>query len=109
MAYDEALAARIHDVLADEDGLAEKKMFGGLAFLIGGNMCCGVVGEELMVRVGPDAYAAELARKHARPMDFTGKPMKGMLYIEPAGCKTTRDLSAWVKRGLKFARSLPKK
>ena len=109
MAYDDALAARIRDVLDDEAGLEEKRMFGGLAFMVGGHMCCGVVGDELMVRVGPDAYADALAREHARPMDFTGRPLRGMVYVGAAGLKTKKALATWVKRGLSFARALPKK
>jgi TfoX/Sxy family transcriptional regulator of competence genes len=109
MAYDEGLAARVRDILDGVAGLAEKRMFGGLAFMVGGNMCCGVVGDELMVRVGPDAHDDALTQAHARPMDFTGRPMKGMVYVAPAGLKTAKALSAWVKRGLTFARSLPKK
>ena len=109
MAYDQALAARIRDVLHDETRVIEKKMFGGLCFMVGGHMCVGVVGDELMVRVGPDAYDKEVSRKHARPMDFTGKPMKGMVYVAAPGLRTTRELSAWVGRGVKFARSLPKR
>lgn len=73
MAYDEGLARRVHAVLSGRDGVVEKKMFGGLAFMIEGNMCCGVIDESLMVRVGPDGYEDALARPHARPMDFTGR------------------------------------
>lgn len=109
MAFDEGLAHRLREALADEAGLVERKMFGGLAFMLGGNMCCGVVGERLMVRVGPAAYDAALKRPHARPMDFTGKPLKGMIYVDPEGFESDKDLAAWVKAGVSFARSLPAK
>ncbi|MCB0220664.1 MAG: TfoX/Sxy family protein [Chrysiogenetes bacterium] len=109
MAYDEKLAERIRNVLAARKGVSEKKMFGGLAFLIGGNMACGIVGDELMVRVGPDAHEKSLAEKHVRPMDFTGRPMKGMVYVAPAGIKAGPSLKKWVLRGTDFAGSLPRK
>lgn len=109
MAYDEGLAQRLREALEDEPGLAEKKMFGGLAFLIGGHMCCGVVGDELMVRVGPDAYEEALAAPHAREMDFTGRPMRGLVTVGVEGFDADRDLRAWVERGARFARALPPK
>ena len=109
MAYDEGLAQRIREALEDVAGTAEKKMFGGLAFLVRGNMCAGVVGDELMVRVGPDAYAAALELPHAREMDFTGKPMKGLVYIDCQGIDSDADLAAWVGRGVAFAGALPAK
>lgn len=109
MAYDEGLAQRIRERLDEERGVTEKRMFGGLAFLVDGNMSVGVVGEELMVRVGADAYEATLALPHAREMDFTGRPMKGFVYVATAGFEGDEDLGAWVDRGLDFARSLPRK
>jgi TfoX/Sxy family transcriptional regulator of competence genes len=84
-------------------------MFGGLAFMVRGNMCCGVVGEELMVRVGADGHADALAAPHARPMDFTGRPMKGMVYVAREGVAADADLRGWVERGAAHARSLPAK
>jgi TfoX/Sxy family transcriptional regulator of competence genes len=109
MAYDEDLAGRLRDTLKRRRGVKEKKMFGGLAFMVHGNMCVGIVGEDLMVRVGPDATADALKRKHARPMDFTGKPLKGMVYVGPKGIRREQDLRSWVELGLKFAKTLPKK
>jgi TfoX/Sxy family transcriptional regulator of competence genes len=109
MAYDEGLAHRLRELLEDREGIAEKKMFGGLAFLLHGHMCCGVVGDELMVRVGPEAYADTLARPHAREMDFTGKPLRGMVYVATEGFDADGDLRAWVERGVAFASSLPPK
>lgn len=109
MAYDETLAGRVRAALAGEPGYSERKMFGGLCFMLHGHMTCGVVKDELMVRVGPDAYAEALALPHAREMDFTGRPMKGMLYVAPAGLATEPALRQWVERGALHARSLPPK
>ena len=109
MAYDEVLAERIRGVLARRRGVAEKKMFGGIAFLVNGNMACGVVADALMVRVGPDAYADALDRPHASEMDFTGRPMKGMVYVARPGIRTAKLLKDWVDRGVSYARSLPAK
>lgn len=109
MAFDEQLAERIRTTLKRRRGIAEKKMFGGLSFLARGHMFCGVVGDELMVRVGPNAYEAALARKHVREMDFTGRPLRGMVYVGAAGIRSSRQLGSWVDRGLEFARSQPAK
>ncbi len=109
MAYDEGLAQRIRELLEERDDVREKKMFGGLAFLLSGNMCCGVVGDELMVRVGPDAYPRALERPHAREMDFTGRPMRGMVYVGVGGVAEDADLRGWVESGTAFASSLPPK
>jgi TfoX/Sxy family transcriptional regulator of competence genes len=109
MAYDEGLAERLREAVEDDPRVSQKKMFGGLCFLVAGNMCFGVVGEELMVRVGPDAYQECLAKAHAREMDFTGRAMKGMVYIGTKGFESDEDLSAWVQRGTAFAGSLPAK
>ncbi len=109
MAYDEALAARIRSAFEGQPGVAEKKMFGGVAFMVGGNMACGVTSDELMVRVGPDNYEDALSRPHARPMDFTGRPMRGMVYVTRRGFESDQDLAAWVESGASFARSLPAK
>lgn len=109
MAYDEGLAQRIRETLAESDGTVEKKMFGGLAFMLHGNMCIGVSGDDLMVRVGPEAYAEALAQPHARQMDFTGKPLRGFVYVDPLGIESDEDLEAWIERGTRFARSLPAK
>ncbi len=109
MAYDEKLAERIREVLKRRRGVSEKKMFGGLAFMVRGHMACGVIGDDLMVRVGPDAYEAALKKTGARPMDFTGRPMKGMVYVAPRGHTRAPSLKAWVEQGLSYARSLPPK
>ena len=109
MPYDEGLAQRIRDALEDRSDVSEKKMFGGLAFLLGGNMCVGVIGEDLMVRVGPDAYAEAVRQPHARKMDFTGRPMKGFVYVGCDGIESDENLRRWVARGVDFAGSLPSK
>ena len=109
MAYDEGLAQRLRESLEGRSGLSEKKMFGGLAFLIHGNMCLGVSGEELMVRVGADAYEEALAQPAAREMDFTGRPLRGFVYVGTEGFESDEDLRTWVERGLGFADSLPRK
>ncbi len=109
MAYDEALAARIRSAFEGEANVTEKKMFGGVAFMVDGNMACGVTGDELMVRVGPDNHEDALSRPHARPMDFTGRPMRGMVYVARPGFQSDPDLAAWVESGASFARGLPPK
>ncbi|WP_226645438.1 TfoX/Sxy family protein [Microbulbifer variabilis] len=107
MAYNETLAEKVRNLLQGSQGLSEKQMFGGLAFMLNGNMACGVVGEELMVRVGPDNYQDALAERYTRPMDFTGRPLKGMVYVEEDAVE--QDLDQWVNRGVEFAGSLPPK
>jgi TfoX/Sxy family transcriptional regulator of competence genes len=110
MAYDEDLAQRIREQLADQDGVTEKAMFGGLAFLVHGNMAVGVAStDELMVRVGPDATDEALAKPHTRLFDMTGRPMKGWILVGREGFKTKRQLGAWVARGVAFAGGLPPK
>jgi TfoX/Sxy family transcriptional regulator of competence genes len=107
MPYDEKLAQRIRSLLQRRRGISERKMFGGLTFLANGKMLCGVVGGDLMVRVGPEAYDEALALPHVRPMDFTGRPLKGLVYVAAAGVHRGSQLRSWVERGLRFARSLP--
>jgi len=109
MAYDENLAARIRKLLAKRRGMAEKRMFGGIAFMLRGNMCCGVVKETLMVRIGPEQYEKALVEPHARPMDFTGRPLKGFVYVGSGGYQTDEALRAWLQRAIDFALSLPAK
>jgi TfoX/Sxy family transcriptional regulator of competence genes len=109
MAYDEILGDRVRTVLARRRGVVEKRMFGGLAFMLNGNMSVGIVDEKLMVRVGPKAFDEALKQKHAKPMDFTGRPMKGFIYVEAKGIRSDEDLKTWVDRGVAFAKSLPKK
>ena len=109
MAYDEDLAQRVRAQLAAATGVTEKAMFGGLAFLLHSNMAVGLSGEELMVRVGPEASDAALDRPHTRPFDMTGRPMKGWILVAPEGVAGERELAAWVAQGVAFARSLPAK
>ena len=109
MPYDESLAERIRLALKRRRGISEKKLFGGVAFLVYGNMLCGVVEHSLVVRVGPDAYERALARPHVREMDFTGRPLKGLVYVDAGGVRTTKQLESWVNREIEFARSLPAK
>lgn len=109
MAYDQRLARRLKEVYQPHKGVVEKKMFGGLAFMVNGHMSCGVSGDELMVRVGPEQYAKALGRQHAREMDFTGRSLTGFVYVASEGVKTKRQLSQWVNMSLKFVRSLPPK
>jgi hypothetical protein len=87
----------------------EKNMFGGLCFMVSGNMCCGIIGDTLMAWVGPDQYASCLRIPHAREMDFTGKPLRGMIYVDPDGIAEDAGLKDWVGRCLSFVKSLPAK
>lgn len=106
----EQLAQRIRPLMQAHPGFDEKKMFGGLCFLLNGNMCCGVTKEaRLMVRVGGDAYDDALRQPHATEMDFTGRPLKGMVYVDAPGCEGDAQLAAWIERGVDFCRQLPKK
>ena len=107
MAYDEGLAQRIRELRGA--GLNEKKMFGGLAFMDRGNMAFGVMGEVLMVRVGADNHESALSQPHAREMDFTGRPVRGMIYVDAPGIEDDDDLQAWLQRGLSFTATLPAK
>ena len=109
MAYDEGLAERLREITGDDPSVAERRMFGGLVFLCNGNMAFGIVGDELMVRVGPDEWHSALEQPHAREMDFTARSIKGMVYVSVAGFAENDDLTAWVDRGRRYARSLPPK
>ena len=109
MAYNEQLAKRARDILKTQKGFSEKKMFGGLCFLLNGNMCCGVEKDNFMVRVGPQQYEKVLSLKYARPMDFTGRPLKGFVYVDAQGVKTKTALRKWIQYGISFAGSLPGK
>jgi TfoX/Sxy family transcriptional regulator of competence genes len=110
MAYDEDLANRVREQLAGEDGVTEKAMFGGLAFLLHGNMAVSVSGQGgLMLRVGPEGNEKALSRPHTRQVEMRGRSMEGWIRVAPEGVKTKRELGAWVKRGIEFARTLPRK
>jgi TfoX/Sxy family transcriptional regulator of competence genes len=109
MAYDEILGERVRDAVLARTANDEKHMFGGLCFLVQGNMSCGVIGDDLVVRVGKDSHAAALERPHTRVMDFTGKPMAGWIYVAAEGLESEQALVEWVERGIEFAKSLPAK
>ena len=109
MAYDEVLASRIRNALAEDPAFSEKKMFGGLAFLHRGLMFVGVSGSKLMARVGKENYQDSLGYKHVREMDFTGKPMQGYVYVEPSGIETEEQLHFWLQRCKQFVSTLPAK
>ncbi|MEO6325678.1 MAG: TfoX/Sxy family protein [Thermoanaerobaculia bacterium] len=108
MAYGEGLAERIRRTLQVRDAVVERKMFGGIAFMVAGSMACGVVGRDLMVRVGPERYDRALERPHVRPMDFTGRPLRGMVYVGSEGLVTESSLASWVDAAVEFALSAPR-
>jgi TfoX/Sxy family transcriptional regulator of competence genes len=108
MAYDKDLAARVRALLAGRIDVSERQMFGGLTFMIDGNMCCGVNGDELIVRLDPDREDEALARPHARPMDFTGRKMRGFITVRPEGLGGNR-LNRWLEEAVARAESLPPK
>ena len=109
MPYSKALADRVRVVLGPRPGLTEKRMFGGICFLLNGNMIGGIAGEELMLRLGPDETPRALEEPHTREMDFTGRPMKNFVVIEHDGLARAEDLARWLDRGVAFAASLPPK
>jgi TfoX/Sxy family transcriptional regulator of competence genes len=110
MAYDESLAERVREVLAGRRGITEKKMFGGLCFLLHGNMLVGVSGKGgLLVRFSRDDHGRVMKMKHMRPMEFTKRTMQGYAYVDPKGLVSQKDLSAWVERCLEYVSTLPKK
>ena len=106
MAYDEALADRIREVLADVDRVEQRKMFGGLGFMVGGHMAVGVIKDELMARVGAEGEDEALAQPHARPMDFTGRPMTGFIVVAANGVATEEQVQPWVERALAYVATL---
>jgi hypothetical protein len=108
VAYDERLATRVRALLTDRNDVSERKMFGGLTFMVSGHMCCGVNGDELIVRLDPDREEKALARPHARPMDFTGRPMRGFVTVQPEGLKGAQ-LNPWVQEAVTRVESLPPK
>ena len=109
MPYDEALAARVRPLLVRRKGFAEKKMFGGVGYLLNGNMCVGVWKEFLIARIGIEMYEGALAEPHVRVFDITGRAMKGWVMVEPAGVADDEALTSWVRRAANFTSSLPAK
>lgn len=108
MTYNTILTDRIRKVLQNRHGISEKKMFGGLSFLLNGKMFCGILQDNLVVRVNPNESGTLLKRPHVRLMDFTGRPMKGFLYVSPEGYKAEQNLSEWIDRGINFTSTLKK-
>ena len=109
MAYDKKLEERIQEKLKGTRGLIEKKMFGGVGFMIHGNMACGILKDDLIVRINPDQHDEVMKRPHIKPFDNMGRPMAGWLLVTPEGCKTDKALADWVKMGIDFAKSFPPK
>jgi TfoX/Sxy family transcriptional regulator of competence genes len=109
MPFDDRLAQRVRDVLAEVPDVGERRMFGGLAFLVGGHMACGIVGSHLMLRLGESGADAALDRPHVRPMDFTRRPTRTMVYVAPVGIVADPALEQWVARAVEYVRALPPK
>ena len=109
MAYDESVTRRVRAELGELPGLVEKKMFGGVGFIVLGNMAVGVLGSDLIVRVGAARHAEALAQPHARVFDTTGRSMQGWVLVSPEGYETKEDLRRWIDQGVTFALSLPAK
>ena len=109
MAYSEELAERIREIIDARPGVVERKMFGGVAWMVNGNMACGVIGEDLMVRLDHDEAELALAEDHVGPMDFTGRPMRGFVVVEAMGISVDDSLGRWVDAGADYAESLPPK
>ena len=109
MAYDEGLAQRVRELLEEETGFNEKRMFGGICFLLYGNMACGIINDDIIVRVGTEKYEGLLQLPHVRKFDITGRPMKGWVMVSYEGYESDEVLSEWIERGLDFALSLPPK
>ncbi len=109
MAYDEQLALKMREVLIGVPGISEKKMFGGVGFMLHGNMACGVHKDSLIVRVGPELYDKVLQHPYARPFDMTGRPMRGWVFVSAEGIESDDDLREWVQLGVDFALTLPPK
>ena len=109
MGYDEKTAERVRRILSRRRDVVEKKMVGGLSFMVNGSMCCGLTSTALMVRVGPEAYEGALAQPHTRPMEFTGRPLVGFVCVDSRGYRTDTALAKWVQRGVDFVSTLPAK
>lgn len=109
MTYDDGLAHRVREALATRPAVTEKEMFGGLGFLIEGNMCCGVIDDSLVARVGPESYDDALSAPHARPFDFTGREMRGWVFVDHSGLSSEEELEEWVDRTVAFVETLPPK
>ncbi len=108
MAYDETLAQRVRGLLLGQPNVDERKMFGGVAFMVSGQMCCGVMKNDLIVKVGAEGFEDLVAQPHVRPFDFTGRPMVGIVYVAGEGIARDADLRGWIQRGLDFVHEHPK-
>ena len=106
MSYDERFAERLRSILEKRPGVEEREMFGGLAFMLKGKMFCGIIGRDLMVRVGPERYETSLRKAQVRPMDFTGRPMRGYVYVSPRGTGTKAALASWLDQAAEFVATL---
>jgi TfoX/Sxy family transcriptional regulator of competence genes len=109
VAYSERLASRIREILADAGDIEERKMFGGLAFMVNGHMCCGVIRDDLMVRIGVERAEKALEEPHVRPMDFTGRPSRGAVFVAQPGLRTEAKLRKWIQLARDFVETLPPK
>ena len=109
MAYDETVVERVRQLIGARTDVVEKRMVGGRSFMVGGHLCCGVSGSDLMVRVGPAAYEAALGQPHVRPMRFAGRPLIGYVFVDPEGYRASAALQAWLERGIAFVSTLPAK
>ena len=109
MAYEEALAERVREVISLRTDVTERKMFGGIAWMVAGNMACGVLGDEVIIRVGPESYERALAEPHTREFDFTGRPSRGIVVVAPEAIAADDALAGWVDAGADFAMTLPTK
>jgi TfoX/Sxy family transcriptional regulator of competence genes len=109
LSYDPEAVERVRQLLSGRDGVVEKRMVGGLSFLVNGNMCCGITGTALMVRVGAEGREPALREPHVRPMQFAGRELSGFICVEPAGFAADDALATWVQRGLSFVARLPAK
>ena len=109
MAFDLGLADRVRSIVERRGSFMERKMFGGVAFMVNSHMCCGVVKNDLVLRLSTERDAASLRQAHTRPMDFSGKPMKSMIYVDPQGTDSDQSLETWVESALSFVRSLTAK
>jgi TfoX N-terminal domain len=107
--FNDLTARKIRNALERTPGVSERQIIGGVAFLVQGNMCCGVFDEKLVVRVGPDAYDEALREPHARPMDFTGRALPGFVYVAREGYASEAALKQWIDRGVGFVSSLPQR
>ena len=107
--FNDLTARKIRNALDRTPGVSERQIIGGVAFLVQGNMCCGVFDEKLVVRVGPDAYDEALREPHARPMDFTGRALPGFVYVAREGYASETALKQWIDRGVGFVSSLPQR